>query len=41
MIIKKYVYYKHTNVYALYYRLNNTLYYNRNFKGKCKLIIFN
>ena len=37
----KYVYYKHTNVYALYYRSNNTLYYNKNFKGKCKLIIFN
>ena len=40
-MIRKYVYYKDTYVYALYYRSTNTLYYNRNFTGECKIIIFN
>nr|DAW24333.1 MAG TPA: hypothetical protein [Caudoviricetes sp.] len=40
MITIKYVYYKYKNIYALYYRSNNTLYYNRLFSGSCKLIIF-
>ena len=40
LIVVKYVHYKHTYVYALYYRSNNTLYYNLLFSGKCKLIIF-
>lgn len=38
-INKKYFRYRDDKVYALYYYSNNTVYYNRNFKNKIKMII--
>jgi len=37
-IEKKYVFYKLGNIYALYYRKENTLYYNKNFTCGTKII---
>lgn len=38
---KKHIYYRYKKIYALYYRNNNTLYYNLNFdKRHTKIIIF-
>lgn len=37
-IEKKYVFYKPGNIYALYYRKENTLYYNKNFTCGTKII---
>lgn len=39
-INKKYVRYKDNKTYALYYHSNNTVYYNRNFENKTKMIVF-
>lgn len=39
-INKKYVWYKDNKTYALYYHSNNTVYYNRNFENKTKMIVF-
>ena len=39
-MIKKFIRYSDCTVYALYYRSNNTIYYNKNFCGTYKLIIF-
>lgn len=33
--------YRYDNIYALYYKSNNTLYLNKNFVGNCKIIILN
>jgi len=38
-MIKKYVRYHRIDVYALYYRKTNTIYYNLNFKVKMQLIL--
>lgn len=38
---KKHIRYKYGEIYALYYRSNNTLYYNLNFdERRTKIIIF-
>ena len=37
-IEKKFVFYKLGNIYALYYRKENTLYYNKNFTCGTKII---
>jgi len=37
---KKYIRYKKCSIYAIYYRSNNTVYYNLNFCGTVKMIIF-
>lgn len=39
-INKKYVWYKDNKTYALNYHSNNTVYYNRNFENKTKMIVF-
>lgn len=38
-INKKHIRYRDDKIYALYYYSNNTVYYNRNFKNKTKMII--
>lgn len=38
---RKNVYFQNEQVYAAYYRSNNTLYYNSNFYGSTHIIIFN
>ena len=37
MMSVKYIRYDNSNVYALYYRANKTLYYNLSFKSKTKV----
>ena len=37
---KKYINYKDSSVYALYYKENDTVYYNLNFSGKTKIILY-
>ncbi len=39
-MIKKYIHFYSREIYAIYYRKGNTIYYNLNFFGKAQLIIF-
>ena len=39
-IKKEYIHYGHIEVYAIYYRTTHTIYYNLDFAGKLKLIIY-
>ncbi len=36
----KYINYDNHTIYALYYRENNTIYYNINFTGKTQIIMY-
>lgn len=36
----KYINYDNQDIYALYYRKNNTIYYNLNFDGKTQIITY-
>nr|DAP16086.1 MAG TPA: hypothetical protein [Caudoviricetes sp.] len=38
-MIRKYIYYRNTYIYAIYCKCNNTLYYNLDFKGSTQLIV--
>lgn len=40
MIIKKYIYYPSTEIYAIFYHEDKVIYYNLNFSQATKLIIF-
>ena len=35
---KKYIFLKRNDIYAIYYRCNNTVYYNLDFTGKTQII---
>lgn len=37
---KKYIIYFDRRIYAIFYRKTSTIYYNLNFSGKVKVIIF-
>ena len=39
-MIKKYIHYGNKTIYAIYYRVNGTVYYNLDFCSKVKLIIY-
>ena len=39
-MIKKYIRFYNRKIYAIYYRRNNTIYYNLNFSGEAQLIVF-
>lgn len=36
---KKYIHYSNRRIYAIYYRINRTLYINLDFDGICKIYI--
>lgn len=37
---KKYIHYYNSEIYALYYRVTNTIYYNLNFVSETHIILF-
>lgn len=39
-MVKKYIRFYNRRIYAIYYRKSSTMYYNLNFSGRAKLIIF-
>lgn len=39
-MMKKYINYYDSRVYAIYYHRSNTIYYNLNFSGTTQLIIY-